>query len=224
MEGVFMIAVLVRTDGRDSLLAQTIESLDANLVGPITRKIIHTDAGPGHVKELADRFLEWEIIGGPRLGFGGAINRAWRYIAQEPTELFLFDTEDDFIFKRPVPLIDMASVLSQHPHIAQLALRRQPWNGEEKAAGGIVEMWPDSYTDVFWEGCAWLEHRLFWTTNPSLFHISRCASGWPAVDKSEAVYSKLVFADPQTRGAYWGSRDSGEWVTHIGDERVGKGY
>lgn len=218
------VVLLCMTDGRDELLAQTIHSANEQLRGIINRRVIHTDAGDEHLFLLKALYGPyWEVIGGERLGFGGAINRAWTEVAKG-TESYVYHLEDDFIHNRPVPLPKMVDVLEQYPHILQLVLRRQPWNDAEKAAGGICEQWPDEYTDMEWLGNSWLEHRLFVSSNPSLWRMSDVKDGWPTIDKSEAIYSARAFVNPTTVGAFWGKRDSGEWVTHIGNDRVGEKY
>lgn len=218
-----MITLLVRTDGRDELLFRTIESAQANLIGPITRRVVHTDAGLAHVGFLQEMLPTWEIIGGERLGFGGALNRAWRHVAAG-SEPFLFDLEDDFDFMRPVELNPIIDVMIWHPYVVQMALRRQPVAEIERAAGGVVQQWPEAYTEVHWKEWRWLEHRLFLTTNPSLWRKSRCAHGWPTGEHSEADYSAQTFQNPTLYSAYWGALESGEAVHHTGSERKGHGY
>jgi hypothetical protein len=124
----------------------------------------------------------------------------------------------------------MADILDLHPEIVQLALRRQPWNRTEIDAGGVVEVNPEAYVDaagrVDGRMQQWLEHRLFWTTNPSLFQRDLLNQfEWPMVEHSEGIFTRQVLADsPINRFGYWGDRDSGEWVRHIGEHRVGTGY
>jgi hypothetical protein len=164
-------------------------------------------------------------------GFGGAVENAWSFIRElaDPQKYdFVFHLEEDFVFNRPVPVEGMRQVLDIRPSVQQVALRRQPWNNIESAAGGIVESNPDDYTDMFLaddSGLEWLEHRRFFTTNPCLYRRSLCDRGWPVVDFSEGVFSHMLFdEDPFNCSAFFGSRDSGEWVTHIGHERTGHGY
>ena len=97
------------------------------------------------------------------------------------------------------------------------------------AAGGIVEQHPDAYADMVGGDLSWLEHGLFWTTNPCLYRWDLLAFGWP--DSRRGVYSETTFhqrlgeaGSPPNRYAYWGARDSGVWVQHIGYRRVGSGY
>lgn len=222
------VALLVMTDGRVDCIDQAIPSALEHLQGPITRRTIHDDSGdPDYRAWLRRRFgaLGFEVIYHPagRQGFGGAYRNAWRFLTQ-CHELYVFSTEDDFTFNRPVDLGAVADVLDRFPHLVQLALRRQPWNDQERAAGGIVEQHPHDYTEHYWNGHRWLEHRRFLTTNPSMFRRALCARGWPDVEHSEGVFTHQLIEDPEVRFGFWGSRDSGEAVTHIGVERVGTGY
>lgn len=219
-----MIALLVMTDGRPTV-HETIASAEANLIGPITECWIHDDSGnPAHTAELRDLYSDWTVIQTPgRSGFGGAIRSAWTALAASRCE-YIFHLEDDFTHNRPVDLDAMIAVLADRPYLVQLALRRQPWNDDERAAGGIVEQHPDDYIDCSDGDHHWLEHRRFFTTNPSLYRKSLLAVGWPRGLQSEGRFSHQLLASPKVRFGFWGSRDSGEAVTHIGHQRVGVGY
>lgn len=222
-----MIALLVMTDGRDGYLAQAMESMHY-LTGGITRRVLHDDTGDiQHRQHLARAYPQWDVIGTPgRSGFGGAYRHAYDWLALHATEPYVFSTEDDFEFIRAVELDAMVTVLDTNRRLTQLALRRQPWNPQEQAAGGIVEQHPRDYLDCRdYRGNYWLEHRRFHTTNPSLLRRSLIREHpWPTVPHSEGVFSAAVFADHTARAGYWGRRDSGEWCRHIGDVRTGRGY
>lgn len=222
-----MIALLVITDGRRDCVERTIQSAAENLDGPISRRVLFDDSGDqDHHRWLQARFpdfeVHWHYAG--RQGFGGAIRAAWKHIAAGD-QRWVFHLEDDFTFNRPVDLTDMATVLALEPKLVQLALRRQPWNDEERTAGGIVESHPEDFKDCQVGPFKWLEHRRFLTTNPCLYRRSLCSVRWPEGPNSEGMMThKLLSLGPDIRFGYWGSRDSGEWVTHIGDNRVGTGY
>ena len=218
-----MICLLVMTDGRDTI-HDAIASADTALVGSITHRVIHDDSGdPDHRHDLMRRYPRWTVIGGDRAGFGGAIKRAWCHVRDLPVR-FVFHLEDDFTFTRPVDLDAMGNVLAAQPQLLQLALRRQPWNAEERAAGGIIEQHPDAYDDCTDGEHHWLEHRRFWTTNPSLYRRELCERKWPDGVHSEGRFGIEQFRDPNAVSGFWGERSSGEWVHHIGHERVGTGY
>ncbi len=227
------VAVAVFTDGRWDVLARTLDSAEEHLHGNIEQRVLFVDGAPPELElhtrleevfDTRDRSLWTVVVWERRYGFAGTIEAAWRFLSGHCGEEYVFHLEDDFVFTRPVDLAAMSEVLAAHPHLAQLALRRQPWNEAERAAGGIVEQWPDAYDDLEDGAHAWLEHRLFFTTNPSLYRRELCTRGWPLVKRSEGRFSTDLFADPDVRCGFWGARDSGEAVHHIGAERVGTGY
>lgn len=224
-----MIALLVITDGREDYLDECVRSAEANLLGSITERVMYDDTGDDDYRaDLWTRYPQFSHInGGPRQGFGGAIRTAWAHLRERSEASFVFHVEQDFTFNHEVNLDGLAATLDANPHLVQLALRRQPWNNQERAAGGIVEQWPDAYTD---RG-GWLEHRLFFTTNPCLYRRSLCWTEWPEGGNSEGHYSRqlLDHGSPETsaddlRFGFWGGRDSGEAVHHIGHQRAGVGY
>lgn len=223
------LAVLVMTDGRYDLLARCIDSLSVKWLDQVDL-FMHDDSGDeAGRRALAERFPLFTQIGsGPRRGFGGAYRHAWQQMASIDCE-YVFATEDDFLFALPVDLTAMVSVLESHPHLVQMALRRQAWNAAEIIAGGVVEQHPDEYFDQL-EGTPghhreWLEHRRFFTTNPSVYRRSLCERGWPDGRESEGRFGIDLFAeDPARRSAFWGARTSPPAVEHIGRDRVGTGY
>lgn len=229
-----MVLLLVMTDSRRECIERTIASAEQYLPSsagfwPITRRVIHDDSADSAYRAwLVETFPDWEIVSTPsRAGFGGAIRNAWAYLcatADHDDAQFVFHLEDDFTFNRHVDLGGMMAVLRGRPDLVQLALRRQPWNDAEIAAGGVVESNPDAYEEHRHGTLAWLEHRLFMTTNPSLYRRSLCWRGWPDGADSEGRFAHELLADPAARFGYWGARDSGEWVTHIGTDRAGVGY
>lgn len=159
-----------------------------------------------------------------RLGFCGAIQAGWDRALQLGAD-YIVHVELDFIFNAPVPLDRMIAVLERHPELAQLVLKRQPWNEQEHEAGGIVEQHPDDYLDRQDDGGdVWTEHRRFWSTNPCLYSTHWCRLGWPQEPRSEGVFTHRLLADPLLRFAFWGAKTAAPLVEHIGDERLGKGY
>lgn len=229
------IRLLVMTDGRDDYLARTLASINEMVTGPITRRTIHDDSGdPDHVAWLLRTYPGYTVVApASRAGFGGAIRSAWAsMLCACVTEQFVFATEDDFVFNRPVNLDAMVDVLTVNLHLVQLALRRQAWNAAERAAGGVIEQQPDAYEEVTaHNGTRWLTHRQFFTTNPSLYRRTLCGMAWPDGDQSEGRFTAQLLTDgsPEVSGAavrfgYWGARTDPPWVEHIGVERAGNGY
>lgn len=225
-----MIALLIITDGREDYLRQTVPSARSHLVGPITERVMYDDTGDDTYRDqLRAEYPDFtHINAGPRQGFGGAIRSAWAHLAWHSQAQYVFHLEQDFTFNRQVDLDMMRLVLVDQPNLVQLALRRQAWNDVEKAAGGVVECQPDEYSERDCPcgcGASWLEHRLFFTTNPSLYRMDLVRKHpWPRSDRSEGKFTAELVKSPKVRFGYWGARDSGEWVRHIGKERAGVGY
>lgn len=220
------ITLVVMTDGRLDCLARSLTTVN-RLHGDITRRVLHDDTGDEELRDrLRDTYPQWDVIATPgRSGFAGAYRSMWTWVRDHDDNPFVFTTEDDFRFTRDVDLAAMATTLTTHRHLTQLALRRQPWNPTETAAGGIVEANPDAYTDCGDFTGQWLEHRQFHTTNPSLMRRDLFTGHeWLDGANSEGRFGLALFADPDAHAGFWGSRESGEWVDHIGETRVGYGY
>lgn len=229
------IAVLVITDGRDEYLRQSVRSAMTQLSGPITEWWMYDDTGDQVYREgLVRRYPTFSHFHeGPRQGFGGAIRAAWARLRTASAAEYIFHLEADFTFNRPVDLGELAAVLQSRPDLAQMALLRQAWSPEERAAGGLIARHPEAYRPAGDElGRLWLEHRLFWTTNPSLYRREICHLDWPRGHQSEGHFTLQLLRDglpgrvagDEVRFGYWGRPEDGPWVEHIGSERAGHGY
>lgn len=216
------------TDGREHI-HHAIDSFLANAypLEDVTELWIHDDSGDiGHADDLAARYAEHGIAVMPfheRRGFGGAIQTAWRHLRAFSEAEFVFHLEDDFVFNRGLNLLDMQDILGMRPNLAQIALRRQPWNDDERRAGGIVEQHPESYEEMTFYDLAWLEHDRFFTTNPCMYRAELMRRKWPDGAQSEGRFG-VQLKEVGKNFAYLGERASTPWVHHIGDERAGKGY
>lgn len=230
------IAMIIIGDGRDEYLQRCVASLN-HIHGPITERWMYDDTGnDAYRKTLGQRYPRWaHINGGPRQGCAGAFQQVWDQVGNLTSAKYVFLIEQDFEFHRVIDLNEMAALLEQRPHLVEVALRRQPWNEQEKAAGGIVEWHPDWYADKRDEhGREWLEQRMFFTTNCPLFRTTLFNSPWPPHQPgrySEGTFHHQLMANgtaevpgDQVTYAYWGSRASGTWVQHIGEHRIGTGY
>lgn len=218
------VLVAVMGHGRLDCLKRAIASIDDNVTGQIADKVITDDSGDdAYRRQIAELYPDWTVIGdGPSVGFGAHVRRLWNHAGDTDAQ-WLFTVEEDFTFNRPVDLGELALVMNHQPHLVQMALRRQAWFPKELAAGGVVEQHPDKYTDHSDGVAHWLEHRLFFTTNPALVRIEWIRRHpWPPVAHSESVFSRKVLRS-RVRAGYWGARTDAPWVTHDG-ERVGTGY
>jgi hypothetical protein len=221
-----MITAVVMTDGRRDCIVRAVESLD-RLKGPISAKVIHDDSGDVDYEAwLWQTFPGWLIKStGRRSGFGAAVRSARSWLFEHDRNPFTWWHEDDFVLTRDIDLHAMMRVLNERPQLTQLALRRQPWNEQEKAAGGVVEQYPGDFHEWSNGDATWLEHRRWFTTNPAL--LPRWIIDdtiWPLGANSEGHYGLALFRDPTLYSGFWGSLASGEWCEHIGRERIGTGY
>jgi hypothetical protein len=157
------------------------------------------------------------------LGFAGAVAEGWR-LARETGCDWVFHVEADFLFASAVPIDRMLGVLQRRPYLAQLSLKRQPWNEREKAAGGIVEADAEDFAQITDVGDVWTEHRRYWTTNPSLYSVGWCAQPWPQESESEGKFTHRLLEDPDLRFGIWGAKFDPPLVEHIGHTRTGTGY
>jgi hypothetical protein len=147
--------------------------------------------------------------------FGGAIQAGWSKVPAAATHVL--HLEDDFLFETAVDVEWMAATLDANPHLAQLVLKRQAWNDEEKEAGGIVECWPDLYEEVEASGGWYTQHRLYFSTNPCMYRRELTERGWPDGPHSERTFTDQLLEDPATRFAFVGGkfdpRTEQEWAT-----------
>jgi len=162
----------------------------------------------------------FRFVGDEARGYNAAMRLIWQ-VAEGFDHVFM--VEDDFLFKKPVNLQEMADGLRHFPEVAQFVLLRQPWFGNEVAVGGLLPAL-EAMGNPLWRGSAWIEHRATWSTNPTLFRGGDWVKEhpWPIGEGSEYRFGQELFSsEPRTVCAYWG--DGTEYVEHIG-ERKGFGY
>lgn len=222
-----MICLLVITDGRLDYLRRCVTSAHEHLHGDIARRFMYDDTGDAeHRQILRGLYPEFvHIDAGPRQGFGGAIRAAWKHLRDIEGFDHVFHLEQDFTFNRIVAVDYMAALLDERRDLAQVALLRQPWNPQEKAAGGLIERYlGDRYSEQTSKlGCGYIEHDTFFTTNPCLYRRELMDHEWPDRDQSEGHFG-IALKEAGYRFAYWGRRWDGPAVRHIGAHRVGTGY
>lgn len=199
----YKTCVLTIRDGRDEVHDRSLNSLMTMYPGE-----------PEHHVVIDDKDHE--------LGFAGAIQKGWEEILNRDAD-FVFHHEADFLFNEPIALHQMISALKAKPSLVQMALKRQPVNAEEAAAGGIIEAHPEDFHQVTHAGLVWTEHRKFFTTNPSVYPANLCALGWPDPPEAEGHFWLRLAEDPSVRAALWGAKTDPPKVEHIG-ERIGWGY
>lgn len=198
----YALAVLSHGD-RKQILQSSVMAFDRN-VFPRPTQVIH------HHDEDSE-------------GFCKATARLWEKCAEADVN-FVFWLEYDFLIKRTIKLAPIAALLIEEPELAQVAFIREPVNEVEVAAGGVYQMHPPTdYTPFAVNGHRWLEHRINFTTNPSLMRRQVMEDNpWPNyASECEGKFS----ADFLARGyrfAYWGGGEP--WVQHMGPMRTGHSY
>lgn len=222
------VTIIIHTDGRREFIAQSVKSLEMRVKGNITKRVIYDDSGdPEYKAWLRETFghLGYVVVGPDyRAGYTKSMGLMWQYLTNRCDSRWVFLAEDDFTYDVPVNLDKMAGILERQPYLRQLALLRHPYYPRELEAGSIIAEHPDSYLAASDGDDEWLEHRLYFTANPSLFERSLCErEPWPgSVSSSERVYTDRLNRDPASRMAYLGHGE--EMVTHIGSYRAGSGY
>jgi len=212
---------LLTSPGREDCLERTLASFERNVRPRPSELVCHVDGG-GRLPPLLYGSEAWTgVAGGRRRGFCEATATLW-WLAAESSCPWVFWLEDDFELVRAVDLTALARVLLGEPHVAQMSLCRQAVNSEEIAAGGLVASRPGAYVRRG-SAAAWLEHREYWTTNPSLFRTQLARSfPWPTEQHCEGVFTHGLLASlPATSFGVWGVGDV--WAEHIG-VRQGAGY
>lgn len=218
------IHLMVITDGRGDCLERTVRAADKMLKGPIGSMHIIDDSMDRFFGEwLRRHFMGFDVHSfGRKLGFGGAIQAGWSLVPTDATHVF--HLEDDFVIRTEIDLGRLVALLEEEPQLAQVVLKRQAWNDQEKAAGGIVECWPDQFTEHSSSVGPWTAHRLFFSTNPSLYRFELLERGWPDGDGSERTFTDELLADPELVFGFWGAKFAPPIVEHIGLHRAGTGY
>lgn len=219
--------LLVLTDGREGTLERSIPSIEQHLQGlNIVRRVIVDDSGDQHRRDLLRK--EWsgfEVVGeGRRLGYSGAMRRAWE-LARSSGQPWILWWEDDFELTRRFDASPIVEVLRNRPNLIQMVLRRQPWFPAEIAAGGVIERYPaDAFIEREHSGHHWSEHSTFFSLNPCLMpRRALAAFDWPHGRNSEwAMTRQVVKASGREPFGYWGERGD-EHVEHFG-QRSGHGY
>lgn len=217
------VSLFIVTDGRIGCLEKTLDSLRSLVIGPFVQEFIINDCVNPVFREQVDRLSEQYAFDEPthhaeKQGFAGAYHTAFARVSKKSDYCFIL--EDDFTFNEPIVLSELIGILQRNKHLCQIALKRQAWNTQEKAKGGVVEVWPDSYEDK--EG--FCQHRNFFTTNPSLVPAWVIKKGWPLCERSEGIFTGQLFTDSAIYSAYLGAKFDPPKVTHIGDTRNGINY
>jgi hypothetical protein len=209
---------------RSAYLRRSLASLTENVTGPVIQRVVYSGWDESLTPELEAIAGEFGfyVAGGGEFGHTGTRKRMWTYLGKRAKGDYIFGSEDDFVYPQPVDLVPFIDVLRDDPKLAQIALLRDAFYQDERETGGVLG-WPEpAFTKVGDNGTSRLEHRLFWTNNPSLFRKSMTDRPWPEGYHSETVFGKALLRDDRVRFAFWG--DHQELTKHIGEVRAGHSY
>ena len=228
------VAVIVRSGGtaevadeRLDYLARSLASLETSVKGPVVQRVVYSDWPDEivpRVREIADRF-GFYVAGAGHHGYVLSTQRLWRYINDRVKADYVFLAEDDFLYLKEIDLAAMVGVLSRVTRVKQIALLRAPAYQREfegESQGAILGWDKDSFTIQSLNGESWMEHRNFWTMNPSLFRKNIVRNPWPEKQNSERIFGDRLLKDPVATVAFWGTGDP--WMQHIGETRAGGPY
>lgn len=222
------VPILVLTNGRRDCIARTIPSIHDHLTGAGDMVVVDDSGDADYRTWLAETFPEALVtaVAPSPAGYWKAM-RVVLAIARDSGADAFWLAEDDFRLLADVDVACLEGVLDENPHLTQMALLRQPWWPNEREHGGLIgaleaqgQVFEERTDGEHW----WIEHRACFTGNPSLIPARTFAHDWPEGAWSESRFSRLLFADPAARGAYWGRRSGPPRVEHIGHQRVGTDY
>jgi hypothetical protein len=206
---------------RRGYLERSLASLAAHVSGPIVQKVLYSDWDSRvafGLEQIAGRH-GFYVAGGGHYNYKVGMPRMWRYIASRALGPYVFLAEDDFLYDEDVNLAQFVDVLEARPSVTQVALLRQPFYQREVDKGGILGWDPATFTPVAVNGYRILEHRNYWTANPSLFRRSLTAVEWPEADHSETRFAEALFRDTRAVAAHWGEGEA--QIRHIGEVKAG---
>jgi hypothetical protein len=215
-----VIALVVITDGRREYLEKSVASLDNNLdMRSVSNRLIADDSGDGEYRAWIFRqFSTFDYVQHEnRLGFSAIIETAWKAALSYPNISHVFHAEDDFTYNEPVDLKEMCDILDSNPHLAQIALKRQPVNEEEREAGGFMEMWP---AESWEQREGYIEHSTTLTTNPSLLSRHAIETVLTAGVQLTEPNMTEVLSSAGYRFGYLGRIEDLPRVEHIGEMRA----
>jgi len=216
-----MITLLIMTNGRGEYLERTLSALE-KLHGNFSRILIHDDSGDENYHNWLKK-INYEIATTNKVGFTKAVISGWEKLKEDSNE-WVFHLEDDFVFTEDI-YVNMIDVIKHNNYIKQIVLQRQPIGSRERRKGGIIASHPERYEDKTDGTNYWVEHRVNYSTNPSVYNKSLIYKHpWPDMPYSERIYGRILFNDSNAKCAYWGKSTDKPKVMHIGDVRNGFGY
>jgi hypothetical protein len=223
------ITWITLTDGRKDLIKQTIPCWEKNLSGNFSNKIIIDDSGDSDYRSwLKKTFKGFEIVpvDKDRAGYVNAMKKVFS-VAKEANSPYVFHLEDDFLIKKEFDLNNFVSVLDQNARLVQMAFLRDPWYENEIRDGGTLRTLVKGGKRISRaknKDFQWMEHRIFWTCNPSVYPLRITENEWPDRKHSEFYFGRSLFKDKNNRSGMWGGWSDKPLVTHTGSYQKGINY
>ena len=212
-------ALILRCDGRRDYIEETVRSTIAHL-GAFEHQIIIDDSGDSaYAKWLDERFGGFNCVHHTeRRGLSGGFKSACEVAIQLGVD-YVFSTEDDQAILSDIDLTAFIALLESQPHLAQVAIKRTAYSPQEHAAGGIVEAYPQFYTERTGDGMTWIETDHLFVFSPSLIprRVIECALANTDTFLEDNVTAALWAHG--YRSCYWGATYDPPLCDHVGTQR-----
>lgn len=205
-----MTLLIIGTYRGTALVERAMRTINKRMTG-VSEVVLVDDSGNPETSQALRRYGEVIEVGGK--GYNAAMKAV---CARAGADAFMF-WEEDFILNAKVDLGDLAGLLDQRPHLAQIALLRQAWFRVEVRAGGLIQALQQRGEKVELVQGVWEQQGTF-TCNPALWRAGIAASGWPDGEWSEDAKRDQLIAEGYSFGFLDGVR-----VFHDG-RRSGHGY
>ena len=165
-------------------------------------------------------FPDWyQVHHDRRMGLRGVQLSAWATALLHKEVDYVLHWESDFMpLEAKVPLDEMKWLLEARPHLAQVALKRQPlarYPGEIEN-GGFMQL----YRDRYFQRPGYVEQQMVFTMNPCLVprRIVEMFVECPETGNPETYFTPYL-ADQGYWFAFLGTIEDKPKVFHVGEER-----
>lgn len=153
----------------------------------------------------------------------GAVQAGWDAILRYGVDYVLW-MEEDMVLTRTPPIAQAAEVLDDHPTLAQMCFRREPWAPEEypDQLAAIVRQASHSNDWTCSKG-TYTVHDFIFSLNPSIIPARILEMGWPSGPigvGNETGMTERLEAAGYTFGSWGHPNDGQSWCRHIGDARA----
>jgi len=216
-----MIALVVEDDGRPQYLYPVMKALEVTLSLADLLPILINDSGnPEYARRLIRDFPDWEQVHhDKREGLRGVQISAWHTALMHKDVDYVLHWESDFMpLEEKVPVDEMRFLLEARPHLAQVALKRQPlarYPGEVEN-GGFMQL----YRDQYFQRPGYVEQQMVFTMNPCLVprRIVEMFVNDPTEGNPESYFTPHL-VDEGYWFAFLGRIEDPPRVFHIGIDR-----